>query len=208
MDREGFLSSILAVIGATATPTPKPTPAPSSTLAPWDQCIESTALSYDRPIDIVMQTLDGPDFHLLKYRGQAVLLNIFATWCGPCKLEQPLIVDAADRYSAQGLAVIGINDRDPDDHVRAYRKKYGITYPIAMDRQGGFTRALELGHGAQRDASAYLPSKLFITPQGYLYCYLVGTVSRDELDYRVKKFLVEAPPTLTPSPSPTPTGSV
>ncbi|MGA7747323.1 MAG: hypothetical protein WCA52_10000, partial [Candidatus Aquilonibacter sp.] len=83
MDREGFLSSILAVIGATATPTPKPTPAPSSTLAPWDQCIESTALSYDRPIDIVMQTLDGPDFHLLKYRGQAVLLNIFATWCGP-----------------------------------------------------------------------------------------------------------------------------
>jgi peroxiredoxin len=206
MDREDFLSSILAVIAATASPTPKPVPSPSPTLAPWDQCIESTALSYDRPIDITMQTLDGPEFHLLKYRGQAVLLNIFATWCPPCNDEQPFIVDAADRYSAQGLAIVGINDQDPDDHVRAYRKKYGITYPIAMDRHGGFTRALEVG--SQRDANAYLPSTLFITPQGFLYCFLMGPVSHDELDYRVKKFLVEAPPTLMPSPSPSPTGSL
>lgn len=197
MDRATFVQAGLAALVAGPSQ-----PAVTVTSSPWNMCDKSAALPYDHPLDLRMQALDGPEFHLMAYRGQAVLLNIFATWCGPCNQEQPFVVGIAGRYAAQGLAVIGINDREPDDTVRSYRKKYEITYPIAMDRGGGFSRALEVG--TDRAAKGYLPSTLFITPQGYLYCFLSGPMGRDELDYRVKKFLADAPPTTIPSPSPSP----
>ena len=199
MDRATFVQAGLAAL---AVP---PQPVVTVTSNPWNMCDKSAALPYDHPLDMKMQTLDGPDFHLMAYRGKAVLLNIFATWCGPCNREQPAIVELAAQYEPQGLAVIGINDREPDDTVRAYRKKYSITYPIAMDRRGGFTRALQVGRSA--DIHTVFPVSVFITPQGYLYCYLTGSMSRRELDYRIKKFLVDAPPLMTPSPSPSPTPS-
>ena len=202
MDRATFVQAGLAALVA----GPSPQPAATLTGNPWNMCDESAALPYDHPLDLKMQVLDGPDFHLLAYRGRAVLLNIFATWCGPCNHEQPAIVDLAAQYAPQGLAVIGMNDREEDDAVRTYRKKYGITYPIAMDRRGGFTRALQAGRAT--DISTVFPVSIFIEPHGYLYCYLTGMMSRGELDYRIKKFLDDAPPfTPSPSPSPSPTAS-
>ena len=197
MNRATFVQAGLAALVAAPSP-----PTVTVTSNPWNMCDKSVALPYDHPLDIKMQTLDGPDFHLMSYRGQAVLLNIFATWCGPCNHEQPAIVALAAQYAPLGLAVIGINDREEDNTVRAYRKKYAITYPIAMDRRGGFTRALQAGR--RDDIHTVFPVSIFITPQGYLYCYLTGSMSRSELDYRIKKFLADAPPTLSPSPSPTP----
>jgi thiol-disulfide isomerase/thioredoxin len=191
MDRAFFLQTLLAALAA-------PSPSPSSD--PWDMCTTSPVLPYDHPLDLKMQTLDGPDFHLLSYRGSAVLLNIFATWCPPCNKEQPTIVELAAKYAPQGLVTVGINDREPDDVVRHYRKKYEIAFPIAMDRGGSFTQALQAG--SHRDIQEWLPTSLFITPQGYLYCYIQNSLERDELDYRIKKFLAFAPPSVTPSPLP------
>jgi thiol-disulfide isomerase/thioredoxin len=195
MDRAGFLCG--AAISLASAGAPKPTPTPE--MRTWDTCEKNPVLPYDRPIDVTMQVLDGPDFHLRDYRGRAVLLNIFATWCGPCNKEQPGLVAIAKRYEDQGLAVIGIDDREEDNDVRAYRKKYGITYPIAMDRRGGFTRALQVG---TENISVEFPTTIFVSPNGYLYCYVRGNMAPDELEYRIKKFLVDEPPTATPSPSP------
>jgi peroxiredoxin len=171
-------------------------------------CDNSQALPYDRPLNITMQALDAKDFRLHDYRGQAVLLNIFATWCGPCNHEEPHLVEAAIKYAPRGLAVIGINDQEEDNTVRAFRKKYQIPFPIAMDRGGGFTRALQVGMRVNADQqSVEFPVSLFITPQGYLYCYLAGMMFPDELTYRIEKFLTDAPPTVTPSLSPSPSAS-
>jgi thiol-disulfide isomerase/thioredoxin len=187
VDRASFVQ---AAIAALAVPTP------TSSSNPWDMCSTSPVLPYDHPLDLKMQTLDGPDFHLISCRGSAVLLNIFATWCGPCNSEQPALVDLAAQYAPKGLVTIGINDREPDDAVRHYRKKYGIVYPIAMDRTGAFAQALQAG--SNRDIQRSIPTSLFITPQGYLYCYISEAFSHDELDYRIKKFLAFAPPTVAP----------
>lgn len=194
MDRALFIQSVLAALAAS--------PSPSASPLPWDICTKNPVLPYDHPLDLKMQTLDGPDFHLLSYRGSAVLLNIFASWCGPCNKEQPALVELAAQYAPQGLVTVGINDREPDDVVRHYRKKFNIGFPIAMDRTGVFTQALQAG--SHRDIEKWIPTSLFITPQGYLYCYISESFSRDELDYRIKKFLADAPPTVTPGPSPTP----
>lgn len=194
MDRATFVQAALAEVAA---------PSPTASNNPWDMCSTNQVLPYDHPLDLKMETLDGPDFHLLDYRGRSVLLNIFATWCPPCNEEQPGVVELAARYASQGLVTVAINDREPDDVVRHYRKKYAITYPIAMDRTGGFTVALQAG--TRRGMQLEYPTWLFVTPQGYLYCYFQDSLDRAELEYRIKKFLANAPPTLTPSPSPSPT---
>jgi len=181
MDRGEFLGAIAAVV---ASPLPSPTSIPK-----WDECTTSAALPYNRPIELKMQVLDGPQFDLLEYRGQAVLLHIFATWCGPCNKEMPNVVEAAADYASHGLAVIAIDSREEDDVVRKFRKRYGITFPIAMDRYGGFVPALEVG---RTNDNAVLPVTLFIDPRGYLYCDLVGIAGRGELRYRIERFLAAA----------------
>ena len=149
-----------------------------------------------------MELLDeGRDtFVLSQYRGNALLLNIFATWCGPCNQEQPGMVDAAAAYAAGGLVVVGIDAGDSDDSVRAYRKKYGITYPIAMDRDRRFAYALERG----RPEVDY-PASLFFNPSGTLYGVVIGGMGQKELTYRIERFLAQANPEgKTQSPSPPP----
>jgi thiol-disulfide isomerase/thioredoxin len=163
-------------------------------------CDVSNALPYDRPLGLKMATLSGPDFDLTAYRGKAVLLNIFATWCGPCNTEMPYIVDAASTYAGRGLAVIGVDAGEADRAVSAFRSKYDITFPIAMDRSGGLTQALEVG---STNADSVFPVSLFIDPGGYLYCMQRGAMQKDELAYRVEHFLhASFPASVRPAPSP------
>jgi thiol-disulfide isomerase/thioredoxin len=186
LDRALFLKSALSFVAAAATPSPSP----SATPMPWDMCEQSDALPYDKPLELKMRVLDGPDFDLMKYRGHPTLLHIFATWCEPCALEMPHIVDIANAYAQRGLQVVGIDFRESDNTVRAYRKKYGITFPIAMDERGLFVEALENG----RVTSVSFPASLYITADGYLYCYTKGTTTNPgpELTYRIEKFLKDA----------------
>jgi thiol-disulfide isomerase/thioredoxin len=196
-----LLALLLAFAGASPAPSASPSPAPAPTVKPWDQCLKSDVLPYDHPLGLKLRALDAPDFDLVKYRGKAVLLNIFATWCGPCNNEMPALVEAAQTYASQGLQVVSIDSRESDDAVRAFRKKYGITTPIAMDQNGGFTRALEVG----TDASAHVeyPVTLFIDPQGYLYCVREGDMDAAQLTYRIEHFLTASASELA-SPSPQP----
>ncbi len=188
-----LLALLLALSGAS------PTPSASPSANPWDECLKSQVLPYDHPLGLKLRALDGPDFDLVKYRGKAVLLNIFATWCGPCNKEMPALVEAAQAYSNRGLQVVSIDSRESDDTVRAFRKKYGITTPIAMDQNGGFTRALEVG--VRPGAPVEYPVTLFIDPAGYLYCVRDGGMDDAQLTYRIERFLTASAAELaTPPP--------
>lgn len=197
MDRVEFLTLLGFAFASSASPLPSSSP--SASPSPWDQCEQSNALPYDRPLGLTMRVLDGPEFNLMKYRGQAVLLHIFATWCGPCNREMPHVVEAAQDYASRGLAVIGIDAREEDDTVRAFRKRYGITFPIAMDANGTFVNVLELG---RNESTITYPVTLFIDPKGYLYCDLVGSTGRAELRYRIERFLSASANEVSPKASP------
>jgi thiol-disulfide isomerase/thioredoxin len=136
---------------------------------------------------------------LVQYRGKAVLINIFATWCGPCNKEMPALVAAAQTYASRGLQLVSIDSRESDDAVRAFRKKYGITTPIAMDQNGGFTRALEVG---VQSRPVEVPVTLFIDPAGYLYCVRDGDMDDKQLTYRIERFLTASAAELKSSPPP------
>ncbi|MBV8489420.1 MAG: TlpA family protein disulfide reductase [Candidatus Eremiobacteraeota bacterium] len=200
MLRIQFLAALGSAVAATTVPSPLPT-VPSN---PWEQCDADIGLPYDRPLLMKMRSLDGPDFDLAKYRGQSLVINLFATWCGPCNQEMPAIVEAAQDYRDRALAVIAINDREQDDTVREFRKKYAIDFPIAMDETGRMFYAIE--HGQQLEAkSLVFPATMFVDAGGYLYCYVTGSMSRQELRYRIDHLLAEsARISQPPSPSPSP----
>ncbi len=134
-----------------------------------------------------MRVLDGPDFNLHDYRGEVVLLNIFASWCPPCNEEMPDLLATAAGYADQGLAVIGINFKESDNTVRAFRKKYAIPYPIAMDQAGAFTYALE----GNEDGKLYFPTSLFVGRNGRMSCYRVDYTNRGQFSAEVERLLDE-----------------
>jgi len=114
------------------------------------------------------------------------------------------VVASAQRYFDRGLRVIGVDFMEPDDTVRAYRKKFGITYPIAMDVNGGFTQALEVG---RTDNDVVFPAHLFFTPQGYLSCYVLGSMENSQVIARIEELLALGNATPAPVAAPTPTAT-
>ena len=92
----------------------------------------------------------APDFHattvdgvpvtktLADYKGQIVLLNVWATYCVPCRTEMPSIQALNDRYAARGLKVVAVSVDNPgmDDEIRRFRDQYGLTFEILYDKAG------------------------------------------------------------------------
>jgi thiol-disulfide isomerase/thioredoxin len=79
------------------------------------------------------ELLDGDTVSAESLRGRVVLVNFWATWCPPCKIEMPLLQAMAERHAQAGLVVLGLSrDRISHDAVRAFLAERGITYPVAV----------------------------------------------------------------------------
>ena len=78
-------------------------------------------------------TLDVAPFDLAAHRGSPVLVNFWASWCGPCREEFPLLEDAAKRHAAEGLVVVGSLYKDDTDPARAFVAEQGATWPTVAD---------------------------------------------------------------------------
>ena len=105
--------------------TPAPTPAPT----PDSAVVLNTALP----------SLDGGTFRLADYRGKVLVLNFWATWCGPCKMEVPHLVQMKKEYQGRGVEFVGLSTEDPASSrelVREFAREYGINYKLGFsDRQ-------------------------------------------------------------------------
>jgi cytochrome c biogenesis protein CcmG/thiol:disulfide interchange protein DsbE len=113
-------------------------------------------------------------------RGQAVLLDFWATWCGPCQAEAPVVDRIAQRYNGQGLTVVGVNTSDEAGNAAPFAKRHHLSYPIAYDE-------------GQRAAIAYkvenLPTLVVISKTGKIVGVRTGMTSDAELDALVKRAL-------------------
>jgi thiol-disulfide isomerase/thioredoxin len=151
----------------------KPEPKPSASPKPHVHGPNGiTSLPEHRPIGWKMDVLDGPPFDLNAYRGKIVFINIFATWCGPCRAEQPTVVAFAKAH-ADDTVVVGMNYEELDDKVREYRKTFDIRYPIAMDRAGKTLRGVYVG------GEMKFPMTIVFRPDGTLSCAWAGDRSRN-----------------------------
>ena len=85
--------------------------------------------------DFSLEVLDGSTMRLSDLRGKAVMLNFWATWCGPCKIEMPWFVDLQKQYGPQGLQIVGVamDDASKED-IAKFAKDMGVNYPILIGK--------------------------------------------------------------------------
>ena len=100
-------------------------------------------------LDAELRALDGPAFRLSDYKDKVVVLDIWATWCGPCRLEIPHLVRLSEEYGPRGVEVVGLSVEDPASAggaVRAFAREFGINYRLGWAEQR-WTYALTRGAG-------------------------------------------------------------
>ncbi len=85
-------------------------------------------------LDFTLKDMNGRDVRLEDYKGKVVLLNFWATWCGPCRIEIPWFVDLQEHYRDRGLRVVGISVDDPPAELAPFAHELGINYPILVGR--------------------------------------------------------------------------
>jgi thiol-disulfide isomerase/thioredoxin len=134
--------------------------------------------------------LHGKKVSLADYKGKAVLLNFWATWCGPCKLEIPWIEKLRDQYKDQGFEVLGIESDNYDDDPKglaAYKEGVAksatglnINYPVLL---GGDTISKPYG------GLDGLPNSFYVDRNGIVTAQIVGLADRDEIEANIKKAL-------------------
>jgi peroxiredoxin len=136
--------------------------------------------------DFSLASLDGKTLTLSDFRGKAVLLNFWATWCEPCKIEMPWFVELQRQYGPQGLQVLGVamDDTDPKD-IADFAKKMGVNYPIVVGKEAV---------GDQYGGIPYLPSTFYIARDGKVVDRVYGLVSRSEIEGDIKKALASSSP--------------
>jgi cytochrome c biogenesis protein CcmG/thiol:disulfide interchange protein DsbE len=83
--------------------------------------------------DFALKGIDGRNLRLSEYRGEPVVLHFWASWCGPCREEFPLLEDAAARHADEGLVVVGTLFKDDAEPARAFVAEQGATWPTVTD---------------------------------------------------------------------------
>lgn len=130
-----------------------------------------------------LTSLDGGTVHLADFRGKAVLLNFWATWCEPCKIEMPWFIDLQNHYGSQGLQVIGIAmDDSSQQDIAKFAKDMGVNYPILVGKD-----AVSQAYGG----IPFLPSTFYIGRDGKVVDKVFGLKSKSEIEDDIKKALAE-----------------
>lgn len=132
--------------------------------------------------DVALSDMTGQAVSLASYRGQAVLLNLWASWCDPCRDEMPAIERVYQRYRAEGFSVLAVNITYDDDEgdARAFVKQQGLSFPVLLDRDGRVSKAYRL---------VTLPTSYFIGRDGAIRDIAVGGLTEAMLEVRVKRLL-------------------
>ncbi len=131
--------------------------------------------------DFALTSLDGKIVKLSDYRGKAVLLNFWATWCSPCKVEMPWFVDLQKKYGGDGLVVLGIAMDDTEtDKIAQFASEMGVNYPVLL----GTDKVSE-----QYGNVEYLPTSFYIDREGKIVGKGTGLLGRAEIEENVQKAL-------------------
>ncbi len=135
--------------------------------------------------DFSLESLDGKTLRLSDLRGKAVLLNFWATWCGPCKIEMPWFVDLQKQYGSQGLQIVGVamDDASKED-IGKFAKDMGVNYPILIGKESV---------GDQYGGVPALPETFLISRDGKIVDKIIGLRGKADIEEAVKKALDTQP---------------
>jgi thiol-disulfide isomerase/thioredoxin len=127
-----------------------------------------------------LESLAGGKVSLRDYRGHVVLINLWATWCPPCKSEIPVLQSAYQEHKEEGLVILGINIGESSGVVRAFVAQTGVTYPVLLDSESVMLGKLRvLG----------LPVSVLVDGDGIVRARVSGELSKSRLEGLLESLL-------------------
>ena len=166
LDRSNWLILGLAVLAAAIGGYAQHRQQPAATDSAW--------IGQPAPA-LTLPDLDGRVHRLSDYRGQRVLLNFWASWCGPCLDEMPTLNRAQAKFGEKGAIVVGIAMDEPA-RIRAFLAMHPVSYPILLGRLGSPSTTLQLG-----DIHEVLPYSVLIDADGSILATHAGALSAPQL---------------------------
>jgi thiol-disulfide isomerase/thioredoxin len=141
-----------------------------------------TAKPKTAPLDFVVKDMNGADVKLADYKGKVVMLNFWATWCGPCKVEIPMFTELQTKYKDQGLAFLGISVDDPPEALKPFAQEYRMNYPVLI------------GDGRDDVQNAFgpmfgIPVTLLIARDGTICTRYLGPRPKERFERDIKALL-------------------
>ena len=136
-----------------------------------------------RAPDFTLRTVEGKKLSLSDYKGKAVLINFWATWCAPCKIEMPWLVALRSQYAPQGFEILGVSEDDADtprSKLAKFGQEQGLNYPLLVGDD-----AISRKYGGVE----FLPTSYFVGRDGKIVAETAGLVSKDEVEASIKKAL-------------------
>lgn len=132
--------------------------------------------------EVTLPDTAGRTVTLSSYRGQVVLINLWASWCSPCRAEMPAIDQVYRRLSAEGFAVLAVNvtDQDTEADARTLAQSLSLSFPVLFDRDGRVGNAYRV---------QTLPTSYFVGRDGVIQEVIVGSMTEAMLEARVKRLL-------------------
>jgi len=106
--------------------------------------LASPGLTGQTAPDFVLRSSTGENLRLSEYRGDVVMINFWATWCGPCRQEMPLLDELYGRYQRVGFSLLGVNIDDDSRRAMAMVKELGVRFPVLFDEEKKVSKLYEV----------------------------------------------------------------
>lgn len=132
--------------------------------------------------DVTLETMDGRQINLAEQNGKVILVNFWATWCGPCRREIPDLIDLYSDMKDEGLIIVGIAvDQEGAEVVEPYVQEQSINYPIVLDPDQSVESHFDAMYG--------LPTTYVVNPEGKIVRRVLGVFPVDEMKSTLKDML-------------------
>jgi peroxiredoxin len=133
-------------------------------------------------LDFVLKDMNGQDVRLASYKGKVILLNFWATWCGPCTYEIPAFVELQDKYRDVGVVFLGLSVDDPVEKLKPFADEYKMNYPVLV------------GDGREDIQDAFgpiwgIPVTFMIGRDGNICKRHMGLTTKDQFEAGIKALL-------------------
>ncbi|MDH5606834.1 MAG: TlpA family protein disulfide reductase [Anaerolineae bacterium] len=137
--------------------------------------------------DFTLTSLDGDSYTLSELRGKPILVNLWASWCGPCRQEMPAMQALYEEFHPEGFEILAVNAANQDNipAAAAFVEELGLSFPILLDLDGEVSRMYQL---------RALPSSFFINPDGSIAEVVIGgPMAEALLRTRIEKLIARLP---------------
>lgn len=150
--------------------------------APTTVAADAAPITGSPAPDFTLKNIHGKEVTLSKFKGQPVLINFWATWCGPCRIEMPAIEAAYQEYKGGGFVVLAVDADEPLKDVTEFVNDLGLTFEILMDP--GFTV------NDRYQIRAY-PTSFFVGRDGTIVSLQIGSMTESQLEENLAKILAK-----------------